>query len=120
MINPHKNISPRFHDFVASTVAVTDTTIFLRRLGSGPPVLLLHGFPETHLMWRDVAPLLAQKFTVICADLRGYGQSGCPTSAADHSPYSKRALARDLVEVMTQLGFATFFVAGHDRGGRVA
>ena len=88
--------------------------------GSGPPVLLLHGFPETHLMWRGVALLLARRFSVVCADLRGYGRSGCPPSAADHAPYAKRAMARDMAAVMQQLGHARFAVAGHDRGGRVA
>src|SRR5207244_6686060 len=93
---------------------------FLRRFGAGPAVLLLHGFPQTHLMWRSVAPLLARRFTVICADLRGYGRSGCPASAPDHAPYAKRAMARDMVSVMERLGFPRFSVAGHDRGGRVA
>src|SRR5438094_440795 len=88
--------------------------------GAGPPILLLHGFPQTHLMWRRVAPLLARRFTVVCADLRGYGQSGCPASTPDHEPYSKRAMARDMVAVMARLGFQNFSVAGHDRGGRVA
>jgi haloacetate dehalogenase len=71
-------------------------------------------------MWRDVAPLLARDFTVVCADLRGYGQSGCPDSPADHSAYSKRAMARDMIALMDHLGFPRFSVAGHDRGGRVA
>ena len=71
-------------------------------------------------MWRDVAPLLARHFTVVCADLRGYGRSGCPASTADHAPYSKRAMAQDMVAVMDRLGFRRFSVAGHDRGGRVA
>ncbi|HYZ81502.1 MAG TPA: alpha/beta hydrolase [Solirubrobacteraceae bacterium] len=97
-----------------------ETTIRVRCAGSGPGVLLLHGFPETSLMWRDIAPLLAERFTVVCADLRGYGGSGCPASSADHAPYSKRALARDMVAVMSSLGFERFSVAGHDRGGRVA
>jgi haloacetate dehalogenase len=83
-------------------------------------MLLLHGFPQTHLMWRDVAPLLAQNFTVVCADLRGYGQSGCPASTPDHSPYSKRAMASDMIAVMNELGHRRFSVVGHDRGGRVA
>jgi haloacetate dehalogenase len=96
------------------------TTIHARCTGSGPGLLLLHGFPETSLMWRDVAPLLADRFTVVCADLRGYGASGCPGSAEDHVPYSKRALADDMVAVMASLGFDRFAVAGHDRGGRVA
>jgi len=82
--------------------------------------LLLHGFPETHLMRRQIAPVLAQEFSVVCADLRGYGRSGCPQSAEDHEPYSKRAMAGDMVAVMRRLGFERFCVAGHDRGGRVA
>ncbi len=97
-----------------------ETTIHIERAGSGPAVLLLHGFPETSAMWRDIAPSLATRFSVVCADLRGYGASGCPPSAADHEPYSKRAMARDMVAVMTALGFERFSIAGHDRGGRVA
>lgn len=88
--------------------------------GAGLPLLLLHGFPQSHLMWRDVAPLLADEFTVVCADLRGYGESDCPPSDADHLPYSKRAMAQDVVELMAGLGFERFCIAGHDRGGRVA
>lgn len=106
--------------FEAAEVGTGETTIFLRRSGFGPPLLLLHGFPETHLMWRAVAPCLACRFTVICADLRGYGRSGCPVSPPDHEAYSKRSMARDMVTVMDRLGFSRFSVAGHDRGGRVA
>jgi haloacetate dehalogenase len=106
--------------FKATEVQTGETTIFVRRSGWGPPILLLHGFPQTHLMWRSVAPRLARRFTVICADLRGYGRSGCPASAPDHAPYAKRAMARDMVTVMERLGFPRFSVAGHDRGGRVA
>jgi haloacetate dehalogenase len=106
--------------FEAAEVQTGETSIFVRRSGSGSPVLLLHGFPQTHVMWRSVAPVLTSRFTVICADLRGYGRSGCPTSAPDHAPYAKRAMARDMVAVMERLGFARFSVAGHDRGGRVA
>ena len=109
-----------FDWFETAEVATKETTIFLRHRGNGPPLLLLHGFPQTHLMWRDVAPLLAADFTVICADLPGYGQSGCPASDLEHMPYSKRAMAHDLVGVMAQLGFERFAVAGHDRGARVA
>jgi haloacetate dehalogenase len=112
--------SAAFPGFEAVTLQTDDTSIFLRRAGSGPALLLLHGFPQTHLMWRDIAPLLARHFTVICADLRGYGQSGCPPSDDEHAPYAKRALARDMVAVMEQLGHRRFAVAGHDRGGRVA
>ena len=109
-----------FEDFEAIEVQAEETTIFLRRFGSGSAVLLLHGFPQTHVMWRSVAPLLARHFAVICADLRGYGRSGCPASRSDHSPYAKRAMANDMVSVMAQLGFPRFSMAGHDRGGRVA
>jgi haloacetate dehalogenase len=100
-------------------VATGETEIFVQAGGSGPPLLLLHGFPQTHLMWRDIAPLLAPTFTVVCADLRGYGRSGCPASASDHAPYSKRTMARDMVIVMERLGFRRFSVVGHDRGARV-
>ena len=106
--------------FETAQIDTGEATIFVRKSGSGSPVLLLHGFPETHLMWRGVAPILARDFTVICADLRGYGRSSCPPSTADHAPYSKRAMARDMVVVMERLGFRTFSMAGHDRGGRVA
>lgn len=107
-------------DFSAADIQTAETSIFVRMGGSGPPILLLHGFPQTHLMWRSVTPLLAQNFTIVCADLRGYGRSGCPISTADHAPYAKRAMARDMVTVMELLGFPRFLVAGHDRGGRVA
>jgi haloacetate dehalogenase len=109
-----------FENFDARTIETGETSIFVRCSGTGPPLLLLHGFPQTHLMWRSVAPSLARDFTVVCADVRGYGQSGCPSSDAQSLPYSKRAMARDMIAVMEQLGFARFAVAGHDRGGRVA
>ena len=88
--------------------------------GSGPPLLLLHGYPQTHVIWRHVAPRLAQHFTVVAADLRGYGDSFKPQSAPDHAPYSKRAMAQDQVRAMELLGFDSFHLVGHDRGGRVA
>ncbi len=106
-------------EFTTTAVATDETQICIHGGGSGPPLLLLHGFPQTHLMWRSIAPLLARRFTVVCADLRGYGQSGCPASTPDHTPYSKRTMARDMVTVMERLGFSRFSVAGHDRGGRV-
>ena len=106
--------------FEGTEIDTGETTIYVRWSGSGPPVLLLHGFPQTHLMWRGVAPLLVSRYTVVCADLRGYGRSGCPLSTPDHAPYAKRAMARDMVVVMERLGFPRFSVAGHDRGGRVA
>jgi len=106
--------------FSAKQIKLNEVTIFTQVGGSGPALLLLHGFPETHLMWRELAPLLARKFTVVLADLRGYGQSSCPPSSEDHSPYSKRTMGQDMVEVMRQLGFPRFSVVGHDRGARVA
>jgi haloacetate dehalogenase len=87
--------------------------------GSGPPLLLLHGYPQTHLMWRDAAAALAEHFTVVAADLPGYGESFKPVPADDHGPHSKRAIARDLIAAMGDLGFDRFALAGHDRGGRV-
>lgn len=108
-----------FSGFQTTTVDVGETTIFIRRKGNGRPLLLLHGFPETHVMWHRVAPALADEFTVICADLRGYGASGKPETRPDHSPYAKSAMARDMVQLMEAQGFPRFLVAGHDRGGRV-
>lgn len=90
------------------------------RGGEGPPVLLLHGYPQTRAMWHLVAPLLAGSFTVVATDLRGYGDSSKPESGEDHVGYSKRAMALDQVELMRELGFDSFAVVGHDRGGRVA
>jgi haloacetate dehalogenase len=87
--------------------------------GAGPPLLLLHGHPQTHVMWHKVAPALARSFTVVAADLRGYGDSGKPSTTPGHEPYSKRAMAGDMVAVMRALGFERFCIAGHDRGGRV-
>jgi haloacetate dehalogenase len=88
--------------------------------GNGPPLLLLHGHPQTHATWRKIAPALAERFTVIAADLRGYGDSSKPEGGEDHVHYSKREMAKDQVELMQALGHERFFVAGHDRGGRIA
>lgn len=88
--------------------------------GIGLPILLLHGYPQTHVMWHKIAPLLMDKFHVICPDLRGYGESSKPKTTADHSPYSKREMAHDMIELMKTLGYDEFFVVGHDRGARVA
>src|SRR5262249_61892934 len=93
-----------FENFAAVDVQARETRILLRRCGAGPAVLLLHGFPQTHLMGRSVAPFLARRFTVICADLRGYGRSGCPASAADPAPHAERALAPATVSVRDRLG----------------
>jgi len=106
--------------FIASVVEVSGNTINVRRYGSGPAILLVHGFPRTSLMWRFLAPKLAQNHTVVCVDLRGYGESGTPASTGDHFPYSKRAMARELIDLMQKLGFERFDLVGHDRGGRVA
>ncbi len=88
--------------------------------GHGHPLLLLHGYPQTHVMWHKVAPRLAERFTVVAADLRGYGDSGKPEGAPDHSTYSKRVMAHDQVALMRALGYERFLLAGHDRGARVA
>ena len=106
--------------FETADIKVGDNTIFIRRYGKGSPLLMVHGFPRTSLMWRHLAPQLADNHTVICVDLRGYGRSGVPSSAEDHYPYSKRAMASELVAVMDKLGFAKFDLVGHDRGGRVS
>ena len=108
-----------FDGFEHRPVGVGETTINLVVGGAGPPVLLLHGYPQTHVMWRRTAPLLAERHTVVAADLRGYGDSGKPPSTADHAPYSKRAMAEDQWRVMAALGFNRFHVVGHDRGARV-
>ena len=107
-------------EFRSTELRTKDNTVFVRVYGKGPGLLMVHGFPRTSLMWRDLAPRLADRYTVVCADLRGYGSSGSPVSTDDHFPYSKRAMASELVEVMQLLGFATFSVIGHDRGGRVS
>ena len=108
--------------FEPSLVEVAGNTIFVRRYGKGkgPAILMVHGFPRTSLMWRFLAPKLADNHTVTCVDLRAYGRSGIAASADDHFPYSKRAMAKELVEVMDKLGFPTFTLIGHDRGGRVS
>jgi haloacetate dehalogenase len=109
-----------FEDFTSERIETPEATICIRRAGNGPPLLLLHGYPQSHVMWHRIAPALAQEFTVICPDLRGYGDSSKPPTTPDHEPYSKRALARDQVAVMQALGSERFRVVGHDRGGRVA
>jgi haloacetate dehalogenase len=109
-----------FDGFETRRVATSGAEINLRLGGSGPPLLLLHGYPQTHVMWHRVAPYLAERFTVAAADLRGYGDSAKPASDPAHATYSKRAMARDQVEVMSSLGFERFAVVGHDRGARVA
>ncbi|HEY7049606.1 MAG TPA: alpha/beta hydrolase [Jatrophihabitantaceae bacterium] len=111
---------PGFERFDEFDLSVRGTTIHGRVAGNGPPLLLLHGIPETHLMWHRVAPALTEQHTVVVTDLRGYGASGTPPSTADHAPYSMREIAADQVEVMRRLGHERFGVAGHDRGARCA
>jgi haloacetate dehalogenase len=109
-----------FEGFATSRVDAGEVEIHVRHGGKGPPLLLLHGYPETHVMWHKVAAALAERFTVVAPDLRGYGDSGKPSGDADHRAYSKRAMAADQVALMRTLGFARFDVVGHDRGARVA
>ena len=113
---------PGFEAFVERDFAVDGATIHARVGGdpARPPILLLHGFPQTHVNWHRIAPRLAETHRVVCADLRGYGDSSKPAGTPDHANYAKRAMAADLVAVMAELGHARFAVVGHDRGGRVA
>ena len=105
--------------FTRQSVQTSGATINLITGGDGPPLLLLHGFPQTHIEWRKIAPALAKDFTVVMPDLRGYGDSSKPDGGENHIDYSKRAMARDQVELMTALGFDKFALVGHDRGARV-
>ena len=126
---PPKRAAAQSLDAIASTLSdhfegaeieVGDNKIFIRRYGNGSPLLMVHGFPRSSLMWRFVAPQLASNHTVICVDLRGYARSGVPDSTEDHYPYTKRAMGNELVALMDKLGFAKFDLVGHDRGGRVS
>jgi haloacetate dehalogenase len=109
-----------FAGFASRRVRTERGEVFARVGGTGPAILLLHGYPQTHVMWHAAAPLLADRFTLVVADLPGYGASFRPVPAPDHAPHAKRALAADLVQLMSALGHEQFAVAGHDRGGRVA
>ena len=109
-----------FEGFTLTTIDTGEAQIRLRHGGSGPPLLMIHGNPQTHVMWHKIAPRLAEEFTLVLPDIRGYGDSSKPPYTADHAPYSKRNMAKDMVEVMRQLGFDKYFVAGHDRGARVS
>jgi haloacetate dehalogenase len=113
-------MSTLFAGFEAKRIATSGATIQCVIGGSGPPLLMLHGYPQTHAMWHAVAPRLAESFTVVCSDLRGYGDSSKLPGGDNHVNYSKRAMAADQVELMRALGFSRFRLAGHDRGGRVA
>src|SRR5258708_40369846 len=107
-----------FEGFEHKRIKTAGAEIALVQGGVGAPLLLLHGYPQTHAIWHKVASELAKRFTLVIPDLRGYGSSSKPPTDADHLPYSKRAMALDMVEVMTALGLPQFSVAGHDRGGR--
>src|SRR5215470_7513388 len=112
-------MSDWFPGFERRRIATSGAEINCVIGGSGPPLLMLHGYPQTHAMWHRIAPRLAERFTVVCSDLRGYGDSAKPEGGADHVNYSKRAMALDQVEVMRALGFSRFRIAAHDRGARV-
>ena len=109
-----------FEGFQQHDLKVGDVSIRCVTGGKGPPLLLLHGYPQTHAIWHKVGARLAERYTVVATDLRGYGDSSKPAGLPDHSNYSKRVMARDQVRLMEALGFPSFAVVGHDRGGRVA
>ena len=109
-----------FPGFARKRIRASGATIHLVTGGEGPALLLLHGYPQTHAMWHKMAPDLARDYTVVCADLRGYGDSSKPKGLPDHANYSKRAMALDMVEAMAALGHRRFHLVGHDRGARVA
>jgi haloacetate dehalogenase len=113
-------VTGMLHGFATHSVDAGEVSINVAVAGAGPPVLLLHGYPQTHVMWHRVAPQLTDRFTVVCADLRGYGDSEKPRGGGDHCRYSKRSMAADQLEVMRSLGFERFGLVGHDRGARVA
>src|ERR1700719_4096257 len=114
------DLADLFPAYDSKWINTTSGRIFARVGGKGPPLLLLHGFSETHVMWHRVAAKLADRFTLIIADLPGYGWSDMPESDSDHTPYTQRAMAQTMVEAMEALGHVHFALAGHDRGGRVA
>ncbi len=109
-----------FEGFDSFDHVIGEVSLHGRIGGSGPPLLLLHGYPQTHVMWHKMAPQLAERFTVVAPDLRGYGASSCPVTRPDHSQMSKRTMAADMVGLMATLGFSHFDILSHDRGARVA
>ena len=111
-----------FKDFICEMIKGDGASLFVRRAGprNAPSIVLLHGYPQTSAMWHGVAPILARSYQVVCPDLRGYGQSDKPASDSLHQPYSKRAMANDIIAVMRRLGHKRFLVGAHDRGARVA
>jgi haloacetate dehalogenase len=114
------DLADLFPGFASHWIDTSVGRMFARAGGSGPPLLCLHGYPQTHVMWHRVAPALARHFTLVLPDLPGYGWSAVPDAKADHAPYTKRAMADVMIEIMEGLGHARFRLAGHDRGGRVA
>ena len=114
------DLADLFPGYASHWIGTSAGKLFARAGGNGPPLLLLHGYAQTNVMWHRVAPLLAEHFSLVIADLPGYGWSAVPESGADHAPYDKRSMARAMVELMEQLGHGRFSLAGHDRGGRVA
>jgi haloacetate dehalogenase len=114
------DLADLFEGFAAHWINTSIGKIFARVGGSGPPLLLLHGYPQTHVMWHRVAPKLSERFTVIAADLPGYGWSAAPKAGDGHAPYTKRAMARVMIEAMEKIGYVRFHLASHDRGARVA
>ena len=114
------DLADLFPGFASHWIDTSVGRMFARAGGSGPPLLCLHGYPQTHVMWHRVAPALARHFTLVLPDLPGYGWSAVPDAKADHAPYTKRAMADVTIEIMEGLGLARFRLAGHDRGGRVA
>ena len=120
MMNIGRTTFVMFPNFKREIIDTGEVKINLVRGGSGLPILLLHGYPQTHVIWHKIAAKLAEKFTVIATDLRGYGDSDKPPANSDHSNYSKRTMARDQITVMSQLGYQQFYLVGHDRGARVA
>lgn len=114
------DLADLFPGFASEWISTRRGRIFARIGGSGPPLMLLHGYPQTHVMWHKIAPQLAARFTLIIPDLPGYGWSDVPQTDADHTPFSKRGMAEAMIEVMDHLGHAQFALAGHDRGGRVS
>lgn len=116
----HNKAKAMIPGFQQRRIKTAEVEINLEMGGSGPPLLLLHGYPQTHVMWHRVAPVLARRFTVVTPDLRGYGDSEKPAGDPEHVRYAKRTMAKDQVAVMAALGFPRFGLVGHDRGGRVA
>src|SRR5437667_12098253 len=114
------DLADLFPGFASSWIDTSIGKMFARSGGAGPPLLLIHGYAQSNVMWHRVAPELARHFTLILPDLPGYGWSVAPRASADHEPYSKRAMAAVMIEIMEQLGHVRFRLAGHDRGGRVA